>query len=137
MRRPRDTRRLFDTSYLIDHWIRRSRRAVERWKKTDVRSWANELCDLYETDAIVTPVRIKFICGATSVLELDLSLAFLAEFKVIDDGSILTDDWVEAERIAKRVPRRPKPRQMGDCLIRAIANRLRFDVLSSDSSFPS
>jgi hypothetical protein len=34
------------------------------------------------------------------------------------------------------VPRNGKPRQLGDCLIRAIAARLKYDVQTVDGSFP-
>ena len=51
-------------------------------------------------------------------------------------GNVTTADWQEAIRIARRVPRNRKPRQLGDCLIRAIANRLRYKVETLDADFP-
>jgi predicted nucleic acid-binding protein len=50
--------------------------------------------------------------------------------------AILPEDWQEAIRIASRVPRSPAPRQLGDCLIRAIAHRLKYEVFTSDMNFP-
>jgi len=49
---------------------------------------------------------------------------------------VLPQDWEEAVRLAQRVSRVPVPRDLGDCLIRAIADRLRFQVFSLDESFP-
>lgn len=48
----------------------------------------------------------------------------------------LQEDWKKARQIAERVPRNGKPRQLGDCLIRAIAARLKYyDMQTADDSF--
>lgn len=91
---------------------------------------------LYDTDAIVTPIRIEFVAGTRTAHELRLARAYLANFRAIDGGRILAEDWIEAHRIAERVPRDGKPRQLGDCLIAAIAKRLRYDVEAKDRAFP-
>jgi predicted nucleic acid-binding protein len=91
---------------------------------------------LYKTDAIVTPVRIEFAAGARDAQELKVFRSYLAMFQNIDGGRILPEDWDEALRFAEWIPRNGRPRQLGDCLIRAIARRLRFDVLTRDTGFP-
>ena len=86
----------------------------------------------------MTPVYIEFIAGARSAVELELSRAYLAGLEVVDAGRILKEDWEKARKLAERIPRNGKLRQLGDCLIRAIAARLKYyDVLTADDSFPS
>ena len=91
---------------------------------------------MYQSNAIVTPVFLEFIGGVRSAAELQLAETYLNQFHVVDNGKVLEEDWQEAERIARRVPRDGTPRQLGDCLIRAIANRLRYDVSTIDQRFP-
>src|SRR5947207_11749831 len=112
-------RGLFDTSVLIDHWRRRSGKLVKQWTTKDAKAWAIELTKLRKTRATVTPCALEFLCGVTGEHELGLSLEYLKVFELIDGSNITSADWAEAERIAKRVPHKPKPRQLGDCLIRA------------------
>lgn len=127
-------KRLFDTSVLIRHWRRRA--ADDQNATTDVvQRWARELIELHGTDAIVSPVLIVFLCGTTSSYELELARAYLAAFQVIDQLRTPPEDWKEAQRLAQRVPRDGQRRQLGDCLIRAIANRLKHDVISHDQGF--
>ena len=101
----------------------------------DVRGWAKELIRLEDTDAIVTPVVVEFLAGVRSSHELKLTRVFLSAFRVIDGRKILDVDWSEAERLASRVPRDGKPRDLGDCLIQAIGTRLRYEVGSMDRRF--
>ncbi len=102
----------------------------------DVADWAGELIEMHDTKKIVTPVEIEFLAGATSAQELRLFRHFLAAFTIVDDERIPPADWQEVRRLAQRVRRDGKPRQLGDCLIRAIARRLNFDVITYDSGFP-
>jgi predicted nucleic acid-binding protein len=85
---------------------------------------------------LVTPVVIEFLAGVRGRHELELADKFLSEFAVLDDGNVVPSDWQEARRLARRVPQDGTRRQLGDCLIRAIANRLRADVLTLDEDFP-
>jgi predicted nucleic acid-binding protein len=125
-------RSILDNNRLCEHW----RSSVKPKTRDQARGAARRLIDLRRTNAIVTPVKIEFLVGARSKEELELFEAFLSQFSVVDKGSILDGDWLEAERIAKRVRHDNKPRQLGDCLIRAIANRLNYAVDTADSSFP-
>jgi predicted nucleic acid-binding protein len=127
---------VLDTSVLIRHW--RRCRAAMRGPVTPavVRGWAESLIRQRKTDAIVTPVYVEMLAGATSAEELRLTRAFLEKFRRIDGGRIPEGDWAEAIRLAQRVPRDAKPRQLGDCLIRAIAKRLRYTVFTHDAGFP-
>jgi predicted nucleic acid-binding protein len=129
-------RRVLDTSVLIRHWHDSRKKARDRPTAALVRAWARELIELYETDAIVTPVFIEMIAGVTDRHELGPTRAFLEEFRRIDEGRILAPDWQEALRMAQRVPRDRRPRQLGDCLIRAIADRLKHEVVTYDKGFP-
>ncbi len=131
------SRKVFDTNKLIWAWHRAkghgplASRTVE-----EAREWPGMLIDLFDADAIVTPVVIEFVAGVRTSHELGLVQAFLSRFRVIDDGLILEVDWAEALRLAGRVPRDGRPRQLGDCLIRAIAQRCKHDVITDEKHFP-
>ena len=60
---------------------------------------------------------------------------YLEAEKLVDRQNIPPADCQEAQRLSQRVRRDGKRRQLGDCLIRAIANRLNFDVLTNDEGF--
>jgi predicted nucleic acid-binding protein len=128
-------RRLLDSSVLIRHWrSRQKRRRAQDLEDAD--DWAKELIPLRRTDAIATPVHIEFVCGITDRKEMELARRYLSHFTVIDGGRILPDDWKSAAESAMRVPRDHRPRQLGDCLIRAIADRMNYDVDTHDLHFP-
>src|SRR4029079_1597469 len=98
-------------------------------------AWAEGLIEVYNTDLIASPILIEFLCGVENGADLVIRLAYLKPFRTIDEGSIPRDDWKEAERIAKRVPPRGGRRKLGDCLIKAISERLNCDVVTADSDF--
>jgi predicted nucleic acid-binding protein len=126
---------ILDTSILIAYW----KRACANNKivtSENAQAWAKELIKAYKTDAIVTPIYVEFLAGVQSGEQLRLSQAFLNPFRCVDERRILPQDWDEAIRLAQRIPRGGKPRHLGDCLIRAIANRLRYGVKTDDSGFP-
>lgn len=79
---------------------------------------------------------IEFLSGARDAAELQAFEAFLSAFESLDQGDIRPSDWHETLRLARRIPRDGRPRQLCDCLIRALANRLRCDVLTVDHGFP-
>jgi len=101
-----------------------------------VRNWAQQVIDLYRSNAIVTPVAIEFLAGFGNAAELRHGELFQAAFDCLDQRDIRTEDWDESYRLARRVPRDGKPRQLGDCLIRAIANRLKREIQTRDTGFP-
>ena len=126
---------ILDTSVLVAFW-RKCRAGLRRELTTAVaQSWARNLMRLYENPAIVTPVSVEFLAGVCDGRELRATQAFLNEIPCADAGSIPKRDWQEAIRVAQRIPRKPHPRQMGDCLIRAIANRLKHQVVTIDRKF--
>jgi predicted nucleic acid-binding protein len=127
--------RLLDTVILIEHWHECRSRSRNRGQNDAIR-WAKDLVRKEGTNAVATPVIIEFLAGVSSRDELALARAFLSQFVAIDRGRINASDWKEAERIASRVPSTGKRRQLGDCLIRAIANRLHYDVITRDPGFP-
>jgi hypothetical protein len=130
-------KKILDTSILLGHWQRcRAGRRLEDFSIIDVQDWARELIELRQTNRIVAPVEIEMLAGVTFRYELQLTRAFLDMFVILDERRIPEQDWSEARRLAQRVPRDGQPRQLGDWLIRAIANRLRHDVDTFDSSFP-
>ncbi|MEX0701908.1 MAG: PIN domain-containing protein [Planctomycetales bacterium] len=122
-----------DTSILLTHWHgpRARRRTAE-----EARAWAEELVRIHRTSFIVSPVYLEFVCGAQSRGELMLAEAYLSVFEVKDNWEIRPEDLRQAARIARRVPADGSRRQFGDCLIRAMANRLKCAVLSFDARFP-
>jgi predicted nucleic acid-binding protein len=129
-------RTVLDTSVLIRFWRSRAHGSLVRRTPDDAGRWAERFIDLYDTNAIVTPVYLELVAGVSDRHELRLTLAFLSRFDRIDEGNITRSDWEEALRIARRVPRNRKPRHLGDCLIRAIANRLRYTIVTLDADFP-
>ena len=130
-------RRVIDTSVLCSFWHRRlNGRRLQDVSLQDARRWAQELIEVHG-DAIVSPVSVEFVAGARKGRELALFRAFLSAFDVIDKGRIPVADWDAAHRLAERVPRDGKPRHLGDCLIRAIAKRLNYEVDTTDQTFPS
>ncbi len=129
-------RAILDTSVLIDYW-RRCRKSERReLTPSTVRSWARQLISLRRTNVIVTPVLVEMLAGVSDQKELRLTRAFLSAFRCLEDGEIPIRDWQEAVRLAQRVPSDGKPRHLGDCLIRAIANRFRYRVDTHDKDFP-
>ena len=126
------SRRILDSSQLISHW-RHCRGGFSGSSTPNiVKNWARELIELHDSSAIVTPVYIEFIAGVQSHSELALARAYLSEFNILDEGRILVQDWEEAKRLAARVPPDRKRRQLGDCLILAIAIRLKYEVRTLD-----
>jgi hypothetical protein len=131
-------RRVLDSNVLINHWgFCRKRRQYEDIAADEAREWARQLIALYSTNAIVTPIYIEYLVGQPTALAVKLAEAYLDEFTVIDQGKIIDQDWDDAIRIARRIPPKGNLRQLGDCLIRAICNRLRYEVVSTDGAFPS
>ena len=125
-------RLVLDTSVLIRFW---QARALTHVPFKTVRVEARRLVDVYQTDAIVTPVYIEMVAGTRNGDELRRTRVFLSEFKVIDEWDVSSEDWQEAKRLAERVPRDGRRRQLGDCLVQAIANRLRYEVFAIDTFF--
>ena len=102
-----------------------------------MRSWSENLIALYGSRRIVTPVYIEMVAGVTSSDELELARAYLEQFEIADGGKIPKEDWNEAKQIAQRVALNGGKRQLGDCLVRAIAKRLNCEVLTLDRRFPT
>lgn len=124
---------VLDTSVSISFWRQqRAKNAKQKLTEKDARTWARKLIQL-QNDAIVSPVAIEFLSGSRNRDELRLFRAFIGEFNVIDRGAIPATDWEKARQQAERVPRDGRPRQLGDCLIRAIATRLHHEVFSLDA----
>ena len=130
------SRRLLDTSVLIAHWRRCAVGSLADKGPSDAREWADDLARLHATDIVATPVLIEFLAGVRTSHELALARAYLNRLRAIDGGRIPGEDWAAARRSAERVPRDGKPRHLGDCLIKAIAERLNCEVFSLDEGFP-
>jgi predicted nucleic acid-binding protein len=129
-------RRVFDTSALIQHWHDSGGRSAQRTTTDDATRWAQQLIEIHDSNSILTPVYIEFVAGATNRVELELYHAYLKPFRRLDEGRITVEDWQEAIRLAQWIPVHGKPRQLGDCLIAAIARRIRCDVIRIDKGFP-
>jgi predicted nucleic acid-binding protein len=125
---------VLDTSILVRHWRGcRTGKTSAQIKEADASFWAHTLIEIEDTNAIVTPVRLEFVCGVRDQWELSLARAYLKPFQSIDKGKTLVGDWREAQRLAERVPKNGRPRDLGDCLIKAIASRLNYQVRSFDT----
>ena len=131
-------RRILDTNVLINHWGREfSKTRPSTLTLKDARRSAEKLIELQSSNTILTPVYLEFLCGKGSEHEVTLAKAFLSKFEIADGGRILDQDWQNAKRIAARVPRDGLRRQMGDCLIRAICDRLKLEVFTFEKRFPN
>ena len=133
-----DARNVLDTTILIGHWRRLpTARPLTEIDEAEVERWAQQLIKIEQSDATVTPVSLEVsLRGWRSSEKSILARAFLKPFKAIDDRRTLKRDWQEALRLAGRVPANRKPRDFGDCLIKAIAQRLNHDVRTLDSGMP-
>jgi hypothetical protein len=94
------------------------------------------LIAIHATNSLLTPIYIEYVCGQGSAHEVELARAFLSGFKIADKGQILKADWEHARRIAERVPRDGLRRQLVDCLIRALCNRLNLECFTFEKRFP-
>ena len=132
-------RRLLDTNILIIGWkhgLQSKGDRLDECSVEDADGWAGAVTRLYRTEAILTPIEIEFLCGVDSSHHLKLAQSFLKRFTVVDDGLILAEDWSLAKRFAQQVPAKTRRRQLVDCLIAAIAVRLKYDVESFDQGLP-
>jgi predicted nucleic acid-binding protein len=128
---------LLDTSVLVRHWRGcRTGRITAQIKEADADLWARRLIEIEDTNAIVTPVLLEYLCGVRDQLELGLARAYLKPFQSVDKGKTLVVDWREAQRLAERVPKTGRPRDFSDCLIKAIASRLNYQVRTFDTGMP-
>jgi hypothetical protein len=139
-------RRIFDSNKLMTQL----RRLASDAKPLDAERLAEELIDLFKTNAIVTPVEIEVLAGVRDARELELTESFLRRFDVIDKRNIPANVWEDAKRIAKRVvkydrevPRSQRKRRrevnpktparhLGDCLIMALANHFQCEIVTDD-----
>jgi predicted nucleic acid-binding protein len=128
---------LLDTSVLVQHWRRcRASKKPAEIKETDAELWARRLIEIEDTNAMVTPVLLEYVCGVRDQLELSLARAYLKPFHSVDKGKTLVADWREARRLAERVPKSGRPRDFSDCLIKALAARLNYQVRTFDTGMP-
>jgi predicted nucleic acid-binding protein len=136
MRPKQQTRLILDTSVLLRWWRRcRRGRQLADIRRGEIIQWGKKLTELHQTDAIATPVYIEMLAGTSDRRELAYTRIFLGCFRCIDEQRTPSTDWEEAIRLAGRIPREPRPRDLGDCLIRAIANRLKYGVITHDTGF--
>ena len=139
---------LLDSNILLEHF----RRMPDKNAKgaDDAKTWADLLIKNRGTNAIVSPVEIEVLAGTRDPHDLELTEAFLSRFEVVDGQRTLPEDWEMAKRFAKRVvkldrqvPRQHRrrdrqdnpgtpARQLGDCLISAIARRLNYSLITAD-----
>jgi len=123
-------KRCLDTNVLIDHFNRL--RSLGHKTVSDAEEWARSLILVRSTNVILSPMVIEFLCGILDQDEVVLREAYLKPFLVLDRQKITAGDWREAQRIAKHVGAHAKRRSLGDCLITAIADRLKLEIVSED-----
>jgi predicted nucleic acid-binding protein len=119
-----------DTNVLIAHF--NELRPLDGKGEDEVEAWARSLTSDRGTNAILSPVEVEFLCGVVNQHELRLHEAYLRVFEVVDDRKTLPQDWQEARRLAKHAGYQARPRDLGDCLISAISDRLHLEILSDD-----
>jgi predicted nucleic acid-binding protein len=125
-------RRVLDTNILLSFWWKRFKERPQERAEADARHWGRELIEAYQSNAILTPIAIELVMRSTNDVELKLRRAFLEAFDIVDQGRISREDWAAARRYAERIPPSGQHRQLGDCLILALAARLSLDVISAD-----
>lgn len=123
-------KRVLDTNILIAHFHRLG--PLDGKGPDEAEGWARGLIRDKETSAIVSPVVVEFLCGVLDERERELREGYLKAFEVIDEGKTLPQDWREARRLAKHPGFRPRSRDLGDCLILAICDRLKHEVVTDD-----
>jgi predicted nucleic acid-binding protein len=124
-------RRILDSNRLINSWRRHRPR-----NRSAARRLASEMTAVHGTNAIVTPVAIEFLGGTHDRDELQLAREFLSCLDIVDDGRVLPEDLVRARALAERIPHGGQARGFADCLIRAIADRLHYEVDTADTGMP-
>ena len=130
-------KRVLDTNVLINHWGRSlGARRIGDVRRSHAVEWAERLRALQGSVVILTPIYIEYVCGQRNRHELDLARAYLGGFEIADRGNVLKQDWEYARRLAERVPRDGLPRQLGDCLIRAVCERLHLEYVTLEIRFP-
>jgi predicted nucleic acid-binding protein len=123
-------KRVLDTNILLAHFHRL--RPLDGKREAEAENWARTLIEDKQSDAIVSPVEVEFLCGVLNEHERRLRECYLRPFRVIDDHKTLPQDWQEAKRLAKHPGFRASPRDLGDCLITAISDRLKHEVITDD-----
>ena len=123
--------RILDTEVLISHYLKMTKsKSVQA-----VKAHARRLIAIEQTNWILSPIRIEFLCGARDGNEFKLYSAYLEPFEVFDRRNIPSQDWSEAERLAQWIKESGRRRKLGDCLIKAIATRLHAEVVTRDQDF--
>jgi predicted nucleic acid-binding protein len=119
--------KVLDTNVLLNHWHAFTRGKVRT--PSALREHAEALVEREGTNLILSPVEVEFLAGARAD-ELDHTKAFLGAFYSADEGRVPPQDWEEAKRLAAWD--RGRSRKLGDCLIAAIAKRLKLEIVSRD-----
>jgi predicted nucleic acid-binding protein len=94
------------------------------------------LAELRDSSHIIEPVAIEFLAGICGREEMEAAEAYVGSFSIPPNGDVRPEDWRTARDVARRVPTDGKPLPLGDCLIRAVAKRVNFDVDTFDQRFP-
>ena len=128
--------KIFDTNKLIKQWRRSRKRPLVDYTRADAESWARELIGIYQTNSILTPVYLEVVGGVVDRHEMELTKAFLSKFLILDEGRILPEDWTKARQLAERIAPGSRPRGAIDCLIKAIAIRMKCELLTDDGGMP-
>ena len=125
--------RVLDTCVLIGIWQGRSPSKIRVRSDETAREAARAWLKRYPNDAILTPIKLELLGGAKDKDDLRLHDIFLGEFDVLDEGHILSEDWIAAERRARWIREKGRMRDAVDCLIWAICERLNTDLYTYDT----
>ncbi len=128
--------RIIDTSVFVKFWRRQCTSMGRSPTSDEARSWAEELKQLRGSRTTVSPVLIEFLAGSGNAAEAEAYRAFMGGFSILDTEGITRHDIQTARHYAERIPSNRRPRDLGDCLIRALADRFHTDVDTHDSGLP-
>ena len=123
------SKRLADTNALIKHF--RELRPYDRKTTEQAEEWGRSYAREFNA-VIVAPVEVEFLAGIVDRHEMTLAEAYLRPFSLADRREPVARDWEEARRVAKHVGFQAARRQLCDCLITALADRLHIDVIQSE-----
>ena len=123
-------KRVLDTNILVTGF--RELQPYASRRPADAERQAQGLLKSRDADGIVSPVEVEFLCGIVDRHQMELAEAYLEQFPVLDRGLTPVEDWSEARRLAKHIGYQAQPRDLGDCLITAIAARLRAEIVTDD-----
>lgn len=124
--------RVIDHNVVLAIWHGRVPDGRKVRTEETARLAADEWLHKHPGDGLVTPVRLEFLGGTDDREEQRLGDLFLDRFPLYDGGRVLPEDWAVAERYARRIRGTGTKRDVIDCLVLALCDRLNADIYTLD-----